>query len=42
MHHYEEGGTPALIMSPHKISKRVEYVNYVLNSCRKQLEHHCK
>ena len=42
MHHYEEGDTPALIMNPHKISKRIEYVNYVLQSCRKQLEHLCK
>ena len=42
MHHYEEGGTPALIMNLHKISKTVEYVNYVLHSCHKQLEHNCK
>ena len=41
LHHYEEGGTPALIVDPHRVAKHKEYVNYVLYSCCKQLSMLC-
>ena len=41
LHHYEEGGTPALIVDPRRIAKRNEYVSYVLHSCSKRLTKLC-
>ena len=33
LHYYEEGGTLALMITPHKIATRKEYISYVLHSC---------
>ena len=41
LHSYEEEGTPALIVDPHRIEKRKDYVNYVLHSCSKWLPKLC-
>ena len=41
LHHYEEGGTPALIVDPCRIAKCKDYVNYVLHSCSKWLAKLC-
>ena len=41
LHHYEDGGTPALIVDLRRIAKHKDYVNYVLHSCAKQLTKHC-
>ena len=37
LHHYEDGGTAALTVDPHRIAKHIDYVNYVMHSCAKQL-----
>ena len=37
LHHFEEVGTPALIVDPCRIVKHKDYVNYVLHSCFKWL-----
>ena len=41
LHSYEEGGTLALIVDPRRISRRKDYVNYVLHSCSKRLAKLC-
>ena len=41
LHHYEEGGTPALIVDPCRIARCKDYVNYVLHSCSKWLVKLC-